>query len=278
MNKTITILDGALGTSLWDMTEDKSPVWKFNLTNPDIVLNLHREFINAGSNIICANTFGANRMSLKGEEYSVSEVATAAVEIAKKAVGDTDVLIACDVGPLTELLEPYGDLTTEDAYEIYTEQIDACMKAGADIIFLQTFMDIEMLKIAAKVASNYDVPLFCSMSFMEIGKTMMGNSVLDMIEELKEFNVAAIGMNCSLEPEKSLAIIKEFRANTNLPIIFKPNAGLPKFKDGLSTSGTDEEDFAKDVIKAADLGEIYIGGCCGTPPSYIKRMVMMLEE
>ncbi len=278
MDDRVILLDGSVGTALWKMTNLTDEVWNFNITKPEVVLKLHKDYIEAGSKIITTNTFSANKMSLSKSEYNVEQVVREAVKIAKKAVSGTDTKVALDIGPLTELLEPYGDLTEEECEEIYTEIIDSGMKESPDLIFLETFMDIEMLKIAAKVANKYDVPLFCSMTFEPIGKTIMGNSVQDMINELKDLKVVAIGMNCSLEPEASLPVIKTFRELTDMPLIFKPNAGKPQYNDGEFTSKTDEEVFAQSILPAVKIGNIHIGGCCGTDPNYIKRMAELFSE
>ena len=277
MKNGVVLLDGAVGTSLWAKTDNKVPVWRYNLENPAIVSELHREYVDAGCEIILANTFGANRMALKKSDYKVRDVVSEAVRLANEAARGK-AKVALSVGPLPALLEPYGDLGADEAFEIFDEQISAGVSQKPDIIALQTFMDIEMLKIAARAAVRYDLPLFCMMTFGAVGKTMMGNSVRDMAEGLREFPVRAIGMNCSIGPEKAVPVIREFSECTDLPLIFKPNAGKPVTENGESRAQFDIEDFVRDSIPALSYGVKYIGGCCGSNVDYIRALKAAAEN
>ncbi len=289
MNKKIIMLDGATGTSLWEKATDKVPVWRYNIENPKIVGELIEEYIGAGADIVLANTFAANGAEVaRSSSYSVEEVVSAGVRIAR----DTSkgrVKVALSVGPLTGLLKPYGKISHEEAKAMYEEQIGAGMSEHPDIIYLMTFMDLTMMKIAAEAASAYDVPIFCSMSFMganksgvraKIPRTMMGNSAKDIVEGLKPYpKVAAVGLNCSLGPADALPVVSAFKEATDLPIIFKPNAGTPIMQsDGTIDSSFDIESFTDDVLPAIDLGATYIGGCCGTNPAYIRRLVEKIRK
>ncbi len=278
MSEKVILMDGAVGTSLWEKTDNKVPVWHYNIENPAIVSELHREYIAAGAQMLLCNTFGANRAAVAKSDYTVEQVVRAGVRLAKEAAEGTGVKVVFSAGPLSELLEPYGDLSEDEARGIYEEQIGAGMLEKPDIIFLQTFMDVEMLKIAQQVALRYDVPLFCAMSFDQTGHTMMGNTVPGIIEALTEQRVDAIGLNCSLGPDLAVPVLKTFRQNTDLPLVFKPNAGKPILVDGKSESGLSAEVFADDVLPAADIGATYIGGCCGTNPVYIRRLGEKLRE
>ena len=277
MKEKITLLDGAVGTELWAKAEKngwkKEPVWKYNIDHPQIVAELAREYADAGSDIILSNTFGANAPSVqKSSSYSVSEVVSAGVKIAKEAVGGRGIRVGLDAGPLSELMEPYGDLTEEEVAEIYAEMFEAGVGAGADLIFLETFIDLAMLRVAAEEAKKYGVPVFCSLSFERLGKTMMGNSPEDMIEELEPLGVDAIGMNCSLGPELAVPIIRKFAGKTSLPLLFKPNAGLPVMKaDGTVSTEYSAKAFVDGIAPALDFVD-YIGGCCGSAPSYIREL------
>ena len=277
MKEKITLLDGAVGTELWAKAEKngwkKEPVWKYNIDHPEIVAELAREYADAGSDIILSNTFGANAPSVqKSSSYSVSEVVSAGVKIAKEAVGGRGIRVGLDAGPLSELMEPYGDLTEEEVAEIYAEMFEAGVGAGADLIFLETFIDLAMLRVAAEEAKKYGVPVFCSLSFERLGKTMMGNSPEDMIEELEPLGVDAIGMNCSLGPELAVPIIRKFAGKTSLPLLFKPNAGLPVMKaDGTVSTEYSAKAFVDGIAPALDFVD-YVGGCCGSAPSYIREL------
>lgn len=275
MKKDILLLDGASGTHLWNMAEaqgfSKDPVWKYNVEHPELVKRLAEEYIAAGSQVIYTNTFGANGPSVaRSSKYSVAEVVSAGVRIAKEAAAGTDVKVALDVGPLSLMMEPYGDLTEEEAEEIFREQIRAGMTENPDLVVLETFMDLEMLKVAAGVAKSYGVPVLCTMTFEARGRTMMGNRVEDIVEELAELGVDGVGLNCSLGPVDALPIIREFAENTDLPLVFKPNAGKPVLaEDGSVVSPYSAEDFANDVAPVLDL-VTYLGGCCGSSPEYIR--------
>lgn len=276
--KDVILLDGGLGTTLWSLSEDKSPSWKFNQDHPDVVTAAHRAFVDAGSQIITANTFTVNALSLKGCADQVETMTRQAVGLAKAAAAGTSTKVALDVGPFIELLEPYGDLTEEEAEAMFLQQMTAGVEAGADLIFMETFMELELMKIAVQVASGFDLPIFCSMSFLKVGKTIMGNSIADMVEALKPYPVTALGLNCSLEPKEAFPLIQEFRKHTDLPLIFKPNAGLPKVEDGVTVSGTEKETFVADLTPARQYAPIYLGGCCGTHPDYIQGLCQALQK
>ncbi len=148
----IVLLDGAIGTSLWEKTDDKVPVWRYNIEKPEIVTELDIEFADAGSQIINTNTFSANRITLQRTEYTVPQIVSTAVRLTKEAVGDR-VKVALDVGPLPTLMEPYGDLSEEEAYELFDEQISSGIPGKPDLILLDTFSDADMLRIAAEAAA-----------------------------------------------------------------------------------------------------------------------------
>ena len=267
----IVLLDGAVGTSLWEKTDRKVEVWRYNLEDPAIVRELAEEYVRAGAQIILANTFGANRLAVRRSDYSVQTVVSEGVRLAKDAIrGRAKVALA--VGPLPVLMEPYGDLTEEEAFEIFDEQISAGAAEGPDVIMLQTFMDADMMHIAARAAMKHDLPVFSLMSFTEVGKTIMGHSVEYFAETMADIPLAAIGLNCSLGPEKAIPIIRSFRDYTDLPLAFKPNAGKPILQDGASKMQYDIGTFVEDCMPALDCDVKYIGGCCGSNAAYISAM------
>lgn len=278
MNNKVVLMDGAVGTTLWEKTDNKVPVWRYNVENPAIVSLVHKEYVEAGSKIILANTFGANGGAVGKTDYSVSQVVSAGVRLAKQATEGTDVKVALSIGPLTGLLEPYGDIEIDDAKKLFAEQIAAGMSENPDLILVQTFMDVEMLKLAVEQADKYNVPVFAAMSFEAVGRTMMGNSVQDMLDGLSGLRVDAVGLNCSLGPDLAVPIMKTFRQCTDLPLLFKPNAGKPKAENGELHSGMDIESFAEDALPALDYGVTYIGGCCGTNSLYIRRLAEKIAQ
>ena len=274
MNPTPILLDGAQGTRLWELAErsgvKRESVWKYNIEHPELVEAVLREYAAAGSEIICANTFSANRPSVERESsYSAAQVVRAGVEIAKRTLAGTNVRVALDIGPLPELLEPYGDLTEDEAAEIFDEMLASGVEAGADLIFFETFMDVEMMRVAAETAKKYGLPIICSMSFEKSGRTMMGNRVEDVVETLAPLGIDAIGLNCSLGPEQAVPIIRSFREFTDLPLFFKPNAGMPVA--GQLTGNETPEQFADAAAPVLELVR-YIGGCCGTNPDFIREI------
>ncbi len=276
MKENIILLDGAIGTSLWGKAEQRGiarkPVWIYNIEHPEIVGELAREYIDAGSRVILSNTFGANRPSVEHSSgYSCGDVVRAGVRIAKEAAAGK-ARVALDAGPLSELLEPYGDLTEEECAELYEEQLGAGMEEKPDLILLETFMDVEMMRVAASVALRYGVPVLCSLTFEQAGRTMMGNTVQQAIDTLAPLGIAAIGMNCSLGPALALPVIREFSEKTDLPLIFKPNAGKPVLgPDGKEVSPYSAEMFVDEIRPALEFVS-WIGGCCGTDPSYIRAL------
>ena len=279
MKKDIYLLDGANGTCLWAKTDDKGPVWRYNKLFPDKVMELADEFINAGSDFILSNTFSANRPSVEPYDFTVEEIVREGVSLAKNAAkGRAKVLL--DIGPLTGLLIPFGNIAKEEAREVFREMMKYGMMENPDGILLETFMDLEMLKIACEEARAYDTPLFCSMSFTKYnpkkgGRTMFGNTPSQIVKELAQFSPEAVGLNCSEGPEETLPIIKEFGEATDMPLIYKPNAGMPKVEGGAEI---DYEDFAREVSKAAEIANVkYIGGCCGSSPQYIEALAKKLR-
>ena len=283
--KDLTLLDGATGTSLWARSKDRNPVWTYNLTCPSTVRGLQEDFIRTGAKIICSNSFGANRPAVEASsDMDVLEVVRASVKIAleardrMKAEGFDGVRVALDFGPLSAMLEPWGELSREDCRSIYAEVLEAGMKEGAEMIFLMTFMDLDMLAIAAEEAVKYGVPVFATMSFTEFGRTIMGNSPADMVTALEPLGVAAMGVNCSLGPDKALPILKDFASRTSLPLIFKPNAGLPILSgDGQTANPCTPESFAAAFVPAFEYAT-YVGGCCGTDPAYLEAIKREIDK
>lgn len=267
----IVLLDGAVGTSLWEKSSDKVAVWRYNLENPAIVKELAEEYVDAGAKIILANTFGANRYAVGKTDYSVQEIVSTGVRLARETIAGR-AKVALAVGPLPLLLEPYGDLTEEDAYAAFDEQISAGVSEKPDVITLQTFMDADMMRIAGEAAAKHNLPIFSMLTFTEVGKTIMGHSVEYFVDAMKDIPLAGIGINCSLGPDKAVPVIASFREYTDLPLIFKPNAGKPILQDGEEKVQYDIETFVEDCLPALEHDVKYIGGCCGSNAAYIRAL------
>lgn len=274
MNK-ITILDGAMGTML---QKSGLPLGScpeaLSITNPDLITDIHKMYIGSGSDIIYTNTFGANEYKLEGSGYSVEEIIPASVAAAKQATVGTSAKVALDIGPTGMLLEPLGTLSFEKAYDMFARQ----MKAGAeaDLIVIETMTDLLEVKAAVLAAKeNTNLPVYVTMTFEENGRTFTGCSAESMAATLEGLGVDAIGLNCSLGPNQVYTIAKKLCENTSLPVIVKPNAGLPR-PDG-SGYDIDEKGFADAMEKILALGVSIVGGCCGTTPDYIKALADMAK-
>ena len=270
LQNRILILDGAMGTVLQQrgLPPGGQPEL-LNLTQPELLDAVYKEYIAAGSQIIYANTFGANGLKLRRTGHSVEEVITAAVRVAKNAAAGTGTLVALDVGPLGELLEPMGSLPFERAYELFREMAVAGAQAGADLAVIETMTDLYETKAALlAVKENTDLPVFVTMSFDESGRTFTGCTVASMAHTLEGLGADAIGLNCSLGPDLLAPLLKELCENTRLPVIAKPNAGLPDPVDGHYDMGP--EAFAQALLPCLEAGVTIVGGCCGTSPEYIR--------
>ena len=266
-------LDGGTGTVLQSLgLPAGTPPEMWNTENPEAVVELHRGYFEAGSNIVATNTFGVNCQ--KYDNYK--ELIAAAFTCAKKAregMGD-DKFIALDIGPTGHLLKPLGDLDFEEAVEIFSKNVIEGVKNGADLILIETMNDSLETKAACLAAKeNSDLPIFVTNVYDESKKLMTGANPFAMITLLESLEVTAIGMNCSLGPDKMLPIVEEFSKYSSLPIIVKPNAGLPVVKDGKTVFDKTAEEFSDIGVFLAKAGATILGGCCGTNPEYIKKLV-----
>ncbi|MDD7186058.1 MAG: homocysteine S-methyltransferase family protein [Oscillospiraceae bacterium] len=274
-SKKFIFLDGAMGTMIQESGADSGHVPELlGITNPEIIMNIHKAYIQSGSDIIYANTFGANRFKLAGTGYTVEQVIKANVANAKKA-SEGKALVALDLGPIGQLLEPTGKLTFEESYNCYKEQVIA--GTDADLIVLETMTDLYEVKSAVlAVKENSDKPLFVTMTFEENQRTFTGVSVECMATLLQSLGVDAIGVNCSLGADELYPIVKKLSENTNLPLIVKANAGLP---DPVTNKfNVTPEQFAESNYRIADLGVKIFGGCCGTTPEHIKALVEKVNQ
>lgn len=268
--KEFISLDGAMGTMLQakGLKMGETPE-ALNIENPDWLIDIHKQYIAAGADIIYANTFGANRYKLAECGYSVEQAVGAAIKNARKACEGTKVLVALDIGPIGQLLEPTGSLTFEEAYDIFKEIIIA--GSGCDVIVLETMTDLYELKAAVLAAKeNSDKPVICTMTFEENMRTFTGCSVSSMAVTLEGLGVDAVGVNCSLGPKELYPVVEELCRWTHLPVVVKPNAGLPDPVTNEYSINADE--FASLMGKLVPLGVKIFGGCCGTDPDFIRAL------
>ncbi len=270
LGKERLYFDGAYGTELekLGLLAGEAPE-AMNLRSPSLVEELHRAYLDAGADIIKTNTFGAN--CLKFENYA--ELIKSAIGSAKRARGEREgKYIALDIGPTGRMLEPLGDLSFEGAVEVFAKSIRASRGLGADLILIETMSDTYETKAAVIAAKeNSDLPIFVTNVYDASGKMLTGASPEVAAAMLEGLGVCAIGMNCSLGPDKMLEILPRLARATSLPIILNPNAGLPVVKDGKTVYDFDGESFAEAMKKAA-LGCAVLGGCCGTSPEYIRLL------
>lgn len=277
----ILIFDGAMGTMLQKkgLKLGENPEL-LNLKEPTIIEEIHREYIESGANVITTNTFGANELKLKLCNLEVEEVVDAAVQIAKKAKGNSSTYIALDIGPIGELLEPMGTLSFDRAYDIFKRQVVQGVKSGVDIILIETMTDLYELKAAILAAKeNSDLPVFCTMTFEENLRTFTGCSPEAMILVLEGLGVDALGVNCSLGPKQLKPIVEEVCSLAHIPVMVQPNAGLPTLSIGNETKyDVTKEEFADTLCSFIDLGVRVIGGCCGTTPEYIKELAFRIND
>ncbi|MDD5793836.1 homocysteine S-methyltransferase family protein [Clostridium sp. HCP1S3_B4] len=270
----ILVFDGAMGTMLQKkgLKLGECPEG-FNIKEKDILREIHEEYIDAGAMVITTNTFGANEIKLEEAGYEVEEIVDSAISIAKEAINGRDVLIAQDIGPIGQLLEPMGTLSFNEAYEIFKRQIIQGVKSGADLFIVETMTDLQETRAAIlAVKENSDLPVFCTMSFEENGRTFTGCTPESMVLTLEGLGVDAVGVNCSLGPDELIPIVKRITDVSNIPIMTQPNAGLPVIEFGETTYKLTAAEFKKTLTEFVSFGVSIVGGCCGTTPEFIKGL------
>lgn len=278
--KELLFFDGGMGTLLQErgLKPGELPeVW--NMKHKEIVTEIHRQYYEAGSNIVLANTFGANALKFHDDTYCLKEIIEAAVGNVKEArmlagADDGRHFVALDIGPTGKLLEPMGDLAFESACEVFAEAARFGEAAGADLVHIETMSDTYEVKAAVLAAKeNTKLPVFATLIFDERGKLLTGGDVPAVVALLEGLGVDALGINCGMGPEQMLPVLKEIRRWASVPIIVKPNAGLPKQKGGQTYYDVTPKEFAGWMQEIVKGGAGIIGGCCGTTPDHIREMV-----
>lgn len=269
-NREFIFFDGAMGTMLQAKGMKMGAIPELlNIENPEWIIDIHRQYILAGADVIYANTFSANAYKLKGCGFSVTEVIRAGIANARKACEGTNTLVALDIGPIGQLLEPTGTLTFEEAYEMYKEQLLA--GSEADLVVFETQTDLYELKAAVLAAKeNTNLPIVCTMTFEKNHRTFTGCGISNMALTLDGLGVDAMGINCSLGPVDLYPVVEELSEITDTPIVVKPNAGLPD--PVTNTYDVLPQDFAVQLAEFAEYGVQVVGGCCGTTPEYIREV------
>lgn len=276
LNKVL-FFDGAMGTmlqmnglKLGEMPE------LLNINNPSVVTDIHRQFLAAGSDVITANTFGANRLKFK---EMTEEIILSGISLAKKAASEFSNekkrYVALDIGPLGKLLKPLGKVSFEEAYSIFSQVAITGEKGGADLCLIETMSDTYETKAAVlAVKENTSLPIFCSMTFDQSGKALTGGDITSMVALLEGLGVDALGINCGLGPIETEKLFEELNKYASIPVIIQPNAGIPTFSDGESHYDVEPNEFAKVMKRIAIGGANILGGCCGTTPMHIKQLVL----
>ena len=282
LEQKILIIDGATGTMLQEkgLSSGECPeMW--NITHPDTVLEIHNSYLEAGADIILTNTFGANGVKLKKLklESKLIEANEQAVKLARQAVDEykkkdlRPVFVAGSIGPTGEILVPCGPLGIDEAYKGYQEQVKAMVATGVDMILLETFYNLDEIKIALKaVKENSDLIVFASMTFDESLKTIYGITPEKAVEELFQDEADGVGANCGSGPELLYKILTRMRIITDAPLLVEPNAGVPYIENNKVIYPALPEKMAKYAEKFAQLKVNIIGGCCGTTPKHIQAI------
>ncbi len=271
------LADGGMGTMLQEAGLPAGyPPDAWNIERADAVRRVHDAYVAAGAQMLTTNTFGSNALRLKHAGHSAAETAAAGVRIARGAAdaAGRPCYVALDVGPLGVFLEPYDDMTEEEATELFGESIRAGAGMGADCILVETMGAVNEARAAVTAGKRYGegLPVFCTLSFSAQGRLMTGEDVETVVAALTEAGADGIGCNCGVGPDALIELMPRFTACAKLPLLMSPNAGLPVYRDGRTCYDVTPEAFAEDMARLKALGAWSIGGCCGTTPAHIRAM------
>ncbi len=276
----VVLLDGATGSNL---RRAGMPVgictelWA--LEHPEVIQFLQRAYVEAGSRIIYAPTFSANRISLSmhGLQDRLTELNTKLVALSKEASGGR-AYVAGDVTTTGKMLEPRGEISYQELFDVYKEQIRVLADAGADLIVAETMLDVEETLVVLDAAQAVcDLPVMCSLTMEADGSGLYGGNAVEMVESLQEMGAAAVGLNCSVGPDQLEAVVASMKAVAKVPVIAKPNAGMPLIDEkGIAHYNMKPEQFAQAMKRLVEKGAQVIGGCCGTDPEYIRKLAEII--
>lgn len=284
LGKELLFFDGGMGTLLQKeglLPGELPEVW--NMEHGDVIQSIHKAYFQAGSDIVLTNTFGANRVKFHHDQYRLKEVVEQAVRHVRAAAEEgiedgREYYVGLDVGPTGKLLQPLGDLSFEEAYEAFAEVMEYGEAAGVDLVHIETMSDTYEVKAAVLAAKEHTkLPVFATMIFDEKGKLLTGADPVAVVALLEGLRVDALGINCGMGPEQMLPILEKIRQYCSIPIIVKPNAGLPKQKDGVTYYDIEPQMFADSLKKIVAGGASVVGGCCGTTPDHIRAMVNLCK-
>lgn len=278
----IVILDGATGSNFRRAGMPVgvcSELWA--LEHPEVVVELQRAYVDAGSQIVYAPTFSANRIGLgmHGLESRLQEINAGLVALSKRAA-DGRALVAGDITTTGKVLEPQGDMTYQQLLDVYKEQVQALAEAGADLIVAETMLTLEETMAALEAAQAVcGLPVMCTLTLEADGHLLYGGTAVEAVEALQEMGAAALGLNCSVGPDQLESVVSSMKAVAKVPVIAKPNAGMPTMDDqGFAHYSMSPEDFARAMKKLTWRGARIVGGCCGTDPEYIRALAQAVRS
>ena len=276
----VVLLDGATGSNLMKAGLPRGVSAEQWVTeHPDVLQELQRVYVEAGSKIVYAPTFAANRISLAnfGLESQVEQLNTRLVKISREAV-EGRAFVAGDLTTTGQLMEPKGDMTYEKLYHAYQEQVRALADAGADLLVAETMLSVEETIVALDAAQSVcQLPVMCTLSLEADGTAMYGGSAVEAVVSLQEMGAAAVGLNCSVGPDQLESVVRNMKEAATVPVIAKPNAGMPSINEkGEAVYSMNEDDFARYTKILVEAGAGIVGGCCGTTPDYIRKLAQIL--
>lgn len=279
----ILIMDGALGTELQrrGYLGGSTAPEELNIVKPENIREIHKNYLDAGSDVILANTFGANRLKLKdyGLTDKLESINRAGIDLAKESARKYSAFAAADIGPLGAYLTPLGAISFDEAYEVFSQQVRALSKSEPDLIIIETMAEIREVKAALlAVKDNFTGPVIVQMTFTQDGTTVTGTDVLAFLSVVEGMGADGIGMNCSVGPKDLANLVKRLCKHTDLPVSFKPNAGMPKLINRETVFPGTIEEFVQAAEQACRAGVNLVGGCCGTNPDYIRALSKTLKN
>ncbi|MEZ3493808.1 MAG: homocysteine S-methyltransferase family protein [Lachnospiraceae bacterium] len=290
LGRQILFFDGGMGTLLQERGLKAGEVPEtWNIVHPECIRQIHKEYLMAGSNIISANTFGVNAFKCKNLPYTVDELVTAGIQLVQEAIQEVrsssndgekqPMYAALDIGSIGKLLKPLGEISFDEAYKTFQEIIVAGDRAGADLILIETVSDSYEIKAAVLAAKeNSNLPVVVTMIFDESGKLLTGGDVASVTAMLEGLGVDAVGFNCGLGPEQMKNLLPQLTACCSLPVVINANAGLPVVVNGQTVFHVAPEEFAQSVKTLVEMGAGIVGGCCGTTPAHIQRVVELCKD
>ena len=290
LGRQILFFDGGMGTLLQERGLKAGEVPEtWNIVHPECIRQIHKEYLMAGSNIISANTFGVNAFKCKNLPYTVDELVTAGIQLVQEAIQEVrsssnggekqPMYAALDIGSIGKLLKPLGEISFDEAYKTFRDIIIAGDKAGADLILIETVSDSYEIKAAVLAAKeNSNLPVVVTMIFDESGKLLTGGDVASITAMLEGLGVDAVGFNCGLGPEQMKNLLPQLTVCCSLPVVVNANAGLPVVVNGQTVFNVAPEEFAQSVKTLVEMGAGIVGGCCGTTPAHIQRVVELCKD